>query len=53
MRDIKNYENVFDLKNASTFLKYNNKNYNINLLSKTKSLYELLYSLFEKKLNIL
>jgi len=53
MRDIKNYNNVFDLKNAFILLNYKKKNYNINLLLNKKSLYELLYSFFEKKLNIL
>jgi len=53
IQDIKNYKNDFNSKNASILLKHNNKNYNINLLSRTKLLYKLLYILFEKKLNIL
>ncbi len=53
MRNIKNYNNVFDLKNAFTLLNYKKKNYNINLLSNKKFLYKLLYFFFEKELNIL
>ena len=53
MQNIKNYKDIFNLKNIFIFLKYNNKNYNINLLLKTKLLYKLLYLLFKKKLDIL
>jgi len=53
IQDIKNYKDIFNLKNAFIFLKHNNKNYNIDLLLRTKFLYKLLYSLFKKKLNIL
>jgi len=53
MRNIKNYNNVFNLKNAFIFLNYKKKNHNINLLLSKESFYELLYSFFEKKLNIL
>jgi len=53
MQDIKNYKDIFNLKNAFTLSKHNNKNYNIDLLLRTKFSYKLLYSLFEKKLNIL
>jgi len=53
MRDIKNYNNVFDLKNAFIFLNYKKENYNIDLLSNKKLLYKLLYFLFKKELDIL
>jgi len=53
MRDIKNYKDILNLKNTFIFLKYNNKNYNIDLLSRTKFLYKSLYLLFKKKFNIL
>jgi len=53
MRDIKNYNNIFDSKNAFTLFDYRKENYNIDLLSNKKSFYELLYFFFEKKLDIL
>ncbi len=53
MRHIKNYNNVFNLKNAFTLLNYKKENYNINLLLSKKSFYKLLYFFFKKKLNIL
>jgi len=53
MRSIKNYNDVFNLKNAFIFLNYKKKNYNINLLLSKESLYELLYSFFKKELDIL
>jgi len=53
MRSIKNYNNVFNLKNAFIFLNYKKKNYNINLLLSKDFFYELLYFLFEKELSIL
>jgi len=53
MQNIKNYNNVFNLKNAFTFLNYREKNYNINLLLSKESFYKLLYFFFEKELNIL
>jgi len=53
MRSIKNYNNVFNLKNAFVFLNYKKKNYNINLLLSKEFFYELLYFLFEKELSIL
>jgi len=53
MRNIKNYNDVFNSKNVFIFLNYKKKNYNINLLLNKKSLYELLYFFFKKKLNIL
>jgi len=53
IQNIKNYNNVFNLKNAFTLFDYKKKNYNINLLSNKKFFYELLYFLFEKELNIL
>jgi hypothetical protein len=52
MRNIKNYNNVFNLKNAFTLFNYK-KIYNINLLLNKESFYELLYFFFEKELNIL
>jgi len=53
IRDIKNYNNVFNLKNAFTLLNHKKKNHNINLLLDKESLYESLYSFFKKKLDIL
>jgi len=53
MRSIKNYNNVFDSKNAFIFLNYKKKNYNINLLLSKEFLYKLLYFFFKKKLDIL
>jgi len=53
MRDIKNYNNVFNLKNTFILFDYKKKNYNIDLLLSKEFLYELLYFLFEKKLSIL
>jgi len=53
MRNIKNYNNVFDLKNAFTLFNYKKENYNIDLLLDKELFYELLYSLFEKELDIL
>jgi len=53
MRDIKNYNDVFDSKNASTFPNYKKKNHSINLLLSKELLYESLYLFFKKKLNIL
>ncbi len=52
MRNIKNYNNIFNLKNAFTLFNYK-KIYNINLLLNKESFYELLYFFFEKELNIL
>ncbi len=53
MRDIKNYNDVFDLKNAFIFLDHKKKNYDINLLLSKEFLYKSLYSFFKKKLDIL
>jgi len=53
MQNIKNYNNIFNSKNAFTFLNYKKKNYNINLLSNKKFFYKLLHFLLEKELNIL
>jgi len=53
IRNIKNYNNIFNLENAFIFSEHNNKNYNIDLLFDKKSFYKLLYSLFEKELDIL
>ncbi len=53
MRDIKNYNNVFNLKNTFILFDYKKKNYNIDLLLSKEFLYELLYFLFEEKLSIL
>ncbi len=53
MRDIKNYNNVFNLKNAFTLFNYKKKNYSINLLSNKELLYKLLYFLSKKELSIL
>ena len=50
---LKNYKNCFDLKNAKTFLEYENKDHVIDLILDAKSLYELLYILFKTELNIL
>jgi len=53
MRDIKNYNDVFDLKNAFIFLDHKKNNYDINLLLSKEFLYKSLYSFFKKKLDIL
>jgi len=53
MRDIKNYNNIFDSKNVFTLFNYKKENYNINLLSNKEFFYKLLYFFFEKKLDIL
>ena len=53
MQNIKNYDDIFNSKNAFTLSNYKKKNYNIDLLLSEESLYKLLYSFFEKKLNIL
>ena len=53
LKNIQNYDNVFDLKNAFIFLKYIEKNYEINLLLKKKLSYNLIYILFKQKLIIL
>jgi len=53
MRNIKNYNNIFDSKNAFILFDYKKKNYNIDLLPDKKSFYKLLYFLFEKELDIL
>jgi len=53
MRNIKNYDNVFDSKNVFIFLNYKKESYNINLLLNKKFLYVLLYFLFKKKLSIM
>jgi len=53
MRNIKNYNNVFDSKNAFTLSDYREENYNIDLLSNKKFFYKSLYSLSEKELDIL
>jgi len=53
MRNIKNYNDVFDSKNAFILSNYKKKNYNIDLLLSKESLYELLYLFFKKKLSIL
>jgi len=53
MRNIKNYNNVFNLKNAFILLDYKKENYNINLLLRKEFFYKLLYFLFKKELNIL
>jgi hypothetical protein len=53
MRDIKNYNKVFNLKNAFTFLDYKKENYNIDLLLNKELFYKLLYFFFKKILSIL
>jgi len=53
IQNIKNYNNVFDLKNVSILFDYKKKNYSINLLSNKKFLYKLLYFFFEKEFDIL
>jgi len=53
MRNIKNYNNVFDSKNAFILSNYKKENYNIDLLLSKKSLYKLLYFFFKKELSIL
>jgi len=53
MRNIKNYNNIFDSKNIFIFFDYKKKNYSIDLLSNKKFFYRLLYFFFEKNLDIL
>jgi len=53
MQNIKNYNNIFNLKNAFTLLNFKEKNYNIDLLLSKEPFYESLYSFSKKKLNIL
>ncbi len=53
MRNIKNFNNVFNFENAFTLLNYKKENYNINLLLSKKSFYKLLYFFFKKKQNFL
>ncbi len=53
MRDIKNYNNVFNLKNAFILLNYKKENYSINLLLSKELFCKLLYSLFKKELSSL
>ncbi len=53
MQNIKNYNNIFNLKNVFTLLNYKKKNYSINLLLNKEFLYKLLYFLFKKKFSIL
>jgi len=53
IQSIKNYNNVFDSKNAFILFDYKKENYNIDLLLNKESFYELLYSFFKKELSIL
>jgi len=53
MRNIKNYNDVFDSKNAFILFDYKKENHDIDLLPSKESLYESLYSFFEKELGIL
>ena len=53
MESLNNYENYFDFKNTKILFKYENENHFINLLSETKSLYNLFYILFKTKLKTL
>jgi hypothetical protein len=53
MRSIKNYNDVFDLKNAFILSNYKKKNHDIDLLLSKELFYELLYSFFKKELDIL
>ena len=50
---LKSYENCFDFKNAETFFEHENENYIIDLIFDAKSLYKLLYILFEIELDVL
>ncbi len=50
MRDIKNYNNVFNSKNAFTFLNYKKKNYNINLLLSKEFFLQIIIFFFQKKI---
>lgn len=53
MRDIKNYNDVFNSKNAFILLDHKEKNHNIDLLLSKELLYESLYFFFKKELSIL
>ena len=50
---LKSYKNYFDFKNAEILFKHENENYIIILIFDAKSLYKLLYTLFETELDIL
>ena len=50
---LKSYENCFDFQNAEILLEHENKNHIINLIFDAKSLYKLLYILFETEFNVL
>jgi len=53
MRNIENYNNIFDSKNAFALSKYRDKDYKIDLLVDKKLFYSSLYALFEQKLAVL
>ena len=50
---LKSYENYFDLKNAKTLFKHENKDHVIDLMLDAKPLYESLYTFFEIELDVL
>ena len=51
--ELKLYEDCFDSKNAEMFFTHKDKNYAIDLKFEKKSLYDSLYALSKKKLQIL
>jgi len=53
LKNIQNYNNIFDSKNAFIFFEHKEKNYKIDLLFKRELSYNLLYILFEQKVIVL
>ncbi len=49
MQCIKNYNNIFNLKNVFVFLNYKKKNYNINLLLSKEFFHKLIYFFFQER----
>lgn len=52
-KNIQNYKNVFDLKNAFMFLEYEKENHKIKLFFEKKSFYDSLYILSKRELKVL
>ena len=50
---LKSYKNYFNFKNAKTLFAHENENHVINLIFDAKSLYELLYILFNTEFDVL
>lgn len=52
-KNIQNYKNVFDLKNALMFLEHEKENHKIDLFFEKKSFYDSLYILSKRELKVL